>query len=219
MEDKRSIHPPLLSDEEFTELMSAEYERQGQPVDQLASQRIWQRLAAVQSTPRQSSMSRKWYATAALISFFFVTPLLFVQWPQDDIWRPKGAGGATVETPLSAYVLCADGKTMPLPEKVTVGTTIMFKVDLSRPAIVALALARNGQAPQLRFTTELEAGSQSVLARNGVAYGYTVEHDDVSLRFCAQGSESRDRLNQLIKNLPNKWPELAANQCIELPIQ
>lgn len=218
MEDKRSIRPPLLSDEEFTELMSAEYERQGQPVDQLASHRIWQRLEAAQSTPR-SSMSRKWYAVAALISFFSLTPLLFTQWPQDDIWRPKGVGGAAVETPLSAYVLCADGNLTPLPEKVDAGTTIMFKVDLYRPAIVALALARNGQAPQLRFTTELEAGSQSVLAHNGVAYGYTIEHDDVSLRFCAQGSESRDGLNKLIKNLTNKWPELAANQCVELSIQ
>jgi len=221
MESTSSPREPLLSDEDFADLMTAEHQRDGAAVDELAKERVWRKLqVASQSRAAPTIMRREWLgAAAAAIGFILLLPLVVMQWPANDELRMKGTLPGMVDVRLSSYVLSDNGKLTPVPTPARVGTTVVFKVDLSQQAAVALVLARNNESPVVRFAAELAAGAELPLARDSAAYGYTIETTDASLRFCLLGAENRALLDEQLKKLPAVWSTLASTQCVAVHTQ
>lgn len=218
MEEMHSKPETLLSDEEFAALMSAEYGQQGQPVDELARQRVWQRLNVATTTPRQISRS-PWYAAVALVAGLLVVPFLAIQGPGVEQLRPKGDTATAADVSLTAHVLGPGANLLPASHSVAPAQTLVFKVDLTQPAALALALSRNGETPQVRFVTDMEPGLQQPLALDSSAYGYTVEGTDRVLRFCLLAYGEREELESWIGNLEDAWNSVGPGQCVELQVR
>lgn len=219
MEEVPSKPESLLSDQEFTALMSAEYAQRGKPVDTLARRRVWQRIeVSTHTAPRH--LRPTWFiAAAASLAALLIIPFLALQGPEETMWRMKGAGPTTWDISLTAYLLGAGASLVPATSPLAPGTTLVFQADLSFPGAVALALSRNDAPPVIRFVTEMTAGPQQPLARASNAYGYTVEPTDRSLRFCAFGAAQPEALEQEAQQLAAVWPSLPASQCVEFMVQ
>lgn len=218
MEEVPTKPESLLSDEEFTALMSAEYTQRGKPVDTLARRRVWQRIeASIHVVPRR--FRPVWFSAAAGLAALLIIPFLALQDPEETMWRMKGAGPSTWDVSLAAYLLGTGASLVPAVSPLAPGTTLVFQADLSSPGAVVLALSRNDAPPVIRFVTEMTAGPQQPLARASNAYGYTVEPTDRTLRFCAFGAAHAEALEQEAQQLAAVWPSLPASQCVEFMVQ
>lgn len=218
MEETRTKPDPLLNDEEFTALMSAEYAQRGKPVDEVARQRVWQRIEASRHVaPRRFRPA--WMGGPAGLAALLIIPFLALQDPQEEMWRTKGTSPGSWDISLTAYSLGTGANLVPVVLPLSPGTTLVFQADLSSPGAIALALARNDAPPAVRFVTEMPAGPQQPLARESNAYGYTVEPTDQTLRFCAFGAANVEALEHESQHLAALWPTFPASQCVELIVQ
>lgn len=215
-DDKIDIYDPLLSDDEFTALIDAEYRSQTQKENQLEKQKIWNRL---QKRIHTNSTMQSWLPLAA-VAMLLITlmPVLFLPQP-DELSRIKGTSGL-IETTLSSFILDDIGNLSAITTPVKAGDTIVFKTKIEAEGIIAFGYAENNQIPTIRFVTQrTSAGKFNLLKREGRTFGYAIEDSDTNIRFCAIAADNIEILQHFIDNLTEIWNNLTENNCITITRQ
>jgi hypothetical protein len=187
---------PLLSDDDFAALMSAEHaaaEHAGHGLDEVSRRRGWQQLEA--KLPRASDgaspqrrLARRWAMTglaAALVAIALAPRLLRTGRIDDDGQRVKGAA-QTVPARVLAYAVAADGSSKGLASaRVPPGTTVVLKVVTSQAASVALLAGEGEAAPSVRARLDgVAAGVETLIEADGRAVGYELAPGEAAVRVC-----------------------------------
>ena len=208
----------LLSDEEFTQLMEAEYIANGTPVDETVKQRVWRNINKFR--PQTAQNRRHWIPLAVAATLILtLAPLLMLDQSDTDYQRTKGPDLSNVFIFLEAYTLNAGGELHRYQQPVRPGETLVFKTKASRPSYVALAMARPDTPPAVRFSAQnRRPGILHVLEKDGQSYGYQTEASDRQLRFCVVAGQTTEDLQALTTALVEIWPQIPNRACIDVVV-
>jgi hypothetical protein len=219
----------LLSDEEFTTLVEQDYNKHGQPLDEVAKQKTWNTLqarindAAITGNPQQHAIADKvsqrlssiFSLAAAAVMILALVPM-FSSYQLSESERSKGDGDFPLVN-ISAFTLQGNGEMRSLRGAQARGKTVVFKVDMSRPYVIALAMAKGNGRPEVRYRAGIfQPGMGQLLQADGKVYGYQLESGDNGLMFCAIAAENERRLSQRIRLLTRIWDKLPKASCVQI---
>ncbi len=208
-EDTRPL-AELMSDDEFVRLMDAEYEKYRRPSREKDKREIWRDMARIIDREKFAGDRQRFaYAIAASLVIMLV-PALLMSPATKESHRTKGEN-VVPEVKLVPYVLAGNGELRMFKPDILAGDTLVFKAEVSRVAYVALLLARNDMPPAVKFDGGPQApGSELLLENGGDTYGYRLEKDDASLRFCAVAAATTAELETSISTATQHWQKLKA---------
>ena len=207
----------LISDEEFADLMAAEYEQQQQPVDEVAKERVWKEIEKeTKAKPVLRKSKHLWGIAASLIVLVISFPVIQLMYTEEtDLLRPKGEL-APMAVELLASSVNDNNELESINNTVKPGQRIVFRSKTTQPGWIALGLSHNNQSPEIKFvSSEPVVGTQFLTADENV-YAYLVEHEDKQLRFCALVSSDKEQLLAQVDQLTRLWQELPSGACIVL---
>lgn len=211
-EDKTQNNISLISDDEFVLLMEAEYNSSESTTDKEKQQKVWDKLYSLIRKNKLTRLKVIIPITAAALVLLAVSPLLVVNL-DNNVERNKGIG-TSLHVNLSSYVIDQDGGIHEVPGTIKSGNTIIFKVDMTQQAVIALSLSKNSGSPNVRFISSItQPGIHRNLQNNGKAYGYMLEPTDSLLRFCAIIAKDKLSLEKQIEFLTQIWQTLPENSC------
>ena len=207
----------LLSDEEFADLMEAEYQAAGSPVDEISKAKTWNRIRRRLRQNNNRKQTYLWGQVAALAAVLVMGVSFYVMQQGSDVTRPKG-DAAPVPAQLRAFVLEDDGNLRLLAgEEVQLGETVVFKVSLNSDAAGSLFLVPDAtdESPEpvdpapshANATAEVvvpsqmfEGGQEHLLGTGEETYGYRFATPQ-SLRVCFLGAEDAADLKLWLNEL------------------
>ena len=196
MNDKNgeNFGDPMFSDEEFLEVMEAQYEQAGRPRDRIAEHRVYERLRKL----RKQKISWSGLAVAALV-LLCLGPLWYSV--KEDPSRIKGQNLG--QQPLHAAIMMADGSQRPITTKVSVGQVLVFRGQKGMTGVPVLLVRQKGQDLRVEFVGEEFKSDESLLQKNGHVFGYKIEAKDRPSLFClvvgASNAKARDQAVKLIR--------------------
>lgn len=214
----------LLSDDEFSDLMAAEYQASGHRLDEVQKARIWQATQRqLVAQPRMAGLKQA-AGPLAMVALLLVGLLSFLgkglNHPTTGI---KGAGEPYVGQPVSlvAYEMDAAGALQTFDASDPhLGQTLVFKTIAAEGGVVALLMVEGQAAPVVRFVSSpTRGGSEQLLERGGRAYGFSLQEGQVApLRFCVVGEASTVRLQALLSDLNALWQGLDPSACVQVSL-
>lgn len=215
--------PALLNNDDFVLLVESEFQNRGRPEDELSKKKVWDRLNSglfsdlspdilkAKHTRRSARLS---LAIAALLVISLAPLLWFIDGREET--RFKGTG-TTPYAALHAYSIDNTGVLTATTGSHAQGTTLVFKVDTTQPLVLGLAMMQNSIGPKLAFISEDTApGNGRILQQDGNTYGYKLEPEDRSIRFCVVAAVTKTALQQQLVSLDQTWRGLPAESCIEI---
>lgn len=213
---------PLLSDDEWAELLAAEYAASGRRLDDVTAARIWKKTErAIREVPRPSGF-RELAGPLAMAALLLVGVLSFLSkgltGPSTGI---KGAGEPYAGQPVSlvVYQMTAGGALEPFySSDPRVGQTLVFKTMAPEDGVVALLMAEGQDAPVVRFVgSHARGGDEQLLERAGRAYGFTLGERQVTpLRFCVVAEANAARLAALLQDPEGLWQVIDPGACVQV---
>jgi len=219
-QNKKAPEDHLLDDEAFSTLMQAEYTSkvasEQKKQDDLEQQKVWQQLS---KKIKPKANLQYWLPAAAVAMLvIFIFPPLF-QNPVDEIQRIKG-DVQVVDVSLQAFILENNSPVAIENNTATPDNTLLFKVQLQAEAHVALIYSVNQKQPEIRFISQqLAPGLQQYIKRDDKTYGYIIEENDQSLRFCTIATTKLEAIESLAGNLSSVWHNLPENACVDLLVK
>ena len=227
---KGGMHPEkgepsrnLLSENEFAELMIAEYERHPDTGDHLAAERIWRKIEPSIKRPKSTSLK---FGLAALLVASVVAVIYRPEAtvPGDvDSLREKGVPGYPVS--LEVYLVTADGSLAEADSReLTRGVTLAFKTKITSPHTEKLAvglIAKLDDNP-VRFLTpgqNLSPGDASHVEKDGKIFAYQVSDQEKHLSFCIFAAGSQVELDSMRSNAEELWQGPKSGPCREFSVK
>jgi hypothetical protein len=220
---------PLLSDEEFMTLVEQDFNQHGQPLDELAKQKAWTALqsrisgaTAVEDLHQPAMAKKVSQRVSSLLSLAAAAVMVLALVPMLSSYQTTGperskGGGDFPLVNISAFTLQSNGEMQSVRGTQAPGKTVVFKVDMSRPYVIALAMAKDNGRPEVRYRAGvLQPGMGRLLQADGQVYGYQLESGDNALMFCAIAAENEHRLSQRIRLLTRIWADLPKASCVHI---
>ncbi len=215
-EEKNEPKIKLLDEQEFEELLVAEYEASGKKQDEVAKERVWSQLAAQFNSNKRMRFVGLISAVAAIVLMVAV-PRLDVRKDEPE-QREKGAGEIVTEMAIFSY---EEEGMRALPESsVSIGQTVVFQVQLSTGGYAALVAAINGGHPSLVTPIQLvQAGQPHLMSKKGGTYGYRVEEEDKTLQFCIVQGSTEEEVIDFMQEVDEDPRKLDRELCEELLVK
>lgn len=220
------LHTHLLTDDDWSELLIAEYQASGHRVDELTRARIWKKTEQALGALPEGSRSPL-AGPLAMAALLLIGILSFVN---KGLMHPtagiKGAGEAYTGQLVSliVYQMGAGGVLEPFyPSDARAGRTLVFRTLAPEDGVVALLMAEGDGEPVVRFVgSPSRGGSEQLLERGGRAYGFTLAAGQTApLRFCVVAEGSQARLQALLQDPAELWPMIEAESpgaCVEVSV-
>jgi hypothetical protein len=194
----------LLSDDDFSALMTAEYKASGSKTDEVAKQRVWEGVIGKvrdKESPKKNLKSWGLYGSgfaiaAALILFIVYSPVENQKYEPVDQFKGESTG--IVPVSLSAFVLGADGLPSNFtPEQRKVGAKLIFKSTATQDAFVSLIKVEAGGLPNIvSISQPATAGQEIIVEKDGQVYGYALQETNVT--FCVLAYSTEQELNDAL---------------------
>lgn len=204
MNDQHKEPGYLLDDEDFHRVMQHDYARAGEADDQLARQRIWQRL---EKSERGRKTSRAWVyqlivLAATVLLVLFVGPILQKTNEPELVPTPKTG---TENRALSFELQNTQGQRLSYLDEVTSDeATVHVRSDETRfVAVYGETLA--GKREQIHAAAQIEAKKDQTFTLGAVS-NYK--------RICFMTAGTRDELKRMEDLLDLVWNQLSDQQCL-----
>ena len=176
--NNQDLDKPLLSNEEFSQLMAAEYTEAGEPVDETAKRRVKDRLKRTLVQPKR----RYNHLAAVALLLLCVAPLLYMQQHQPDT-RIKG-NETGITAPIDLLFLLPDGSQRPVQNHMSTGDIFVFRSPPQSSRYPILLLQINDGPLEVELEADVMGPKSSLVQQQGKVYGYQVEPHHQSLTFC-----------------------------------
>jgi len=220
---KKNDSEKMIDDQDFLNLMESEYEREGQPLDQISKKKIWDSLnAEIKPTPgvwKNKNTAKILMALAAC----FVAVVATTQYFEPS--RPESLGGqrikgmhGSVGYRIGMYLQEEDGDLIGLQDLSIKkeGDTVVPYVETDVSASVMLVrLVGDDQYEAVSSAEMTEAGREHYFARDGEAAGILVE--PMVETYCVLVADSMPEMGAVVADLPTiKSKDKISIECFSL---